>query len=117
VTEYWRAIGMPYPTAFLDIGSDLFVRKASLEYHGPAVFDDELDLCGRTARLGSTSMVFAVAMHRRGAAGRALVEAELVYVNLDPASRQPRALPQRLRQAITGFELTPPDEAARQDAR
>ena len=47
VTEYWRAIGMPYPAAFIDIGSDLFVRKATLEYHAPARYDDELEVCGR----------------------------------------------------------------------
>ena len=58
VTEYWRAIGMIYPAAFLEIGSDLFVRKATLEYHAAALFDDELELCGRTARLGTTSLMF-----------------------------------------------------------
>ena len=42
ITEYWRAIGLRYPDEFLAAGSDTFVRKASIEYHAPARFDDEL---------------------------------------------------------------------------
>ena len=31
ITEYWRAIGYPYPDALVNHGSDLFVKKASVE--------------------------------------------------------------------------------------
>ena len=110
VTEYWRAIGMPYPAAFLAIGSDLFVRKATLEYHAAAVFDDELEVCGRTTRLGTSSLTFKVEMFRRGETGSALVEGELVYVNTDPAKRTPAPLPQLLRERVLGFETTAPQE-------
>ena len=109
VTEYWRAIGMPYPAAFLEIGSDLFVRKATLEYHAPAVFDDELEVCGRTARLGRTSLVFGVGMFRRGQSD-ALVEGELVYVNTDPSTRKTQPLPELLRQRIRAFETCAPEQ-------
>jgi acyl-CoA thioester hydrolase len=109
VTEYWRAIGMPYPSAFLEIGSDLFVRKATLEYHAPAVFDDELEICGRTTRLGRTSLVFGVGMFRRGQSG-ALIEGELVYVNTDPSTRKTQPLPEILRQRIRSFETRAPEE-------
>jgi acyl-CoA thioester hydrolase len=109
VTEYWRAIGMPYPAAFLEIGSDLFVRKATLEYHAPAVFDDELEVCGRTARLGRTSLVFGVGMFRRGQSD-ALVEGELVYVNTDPSTRKTQPLPELLRQRIRAFETRAPEQ-------
>jgi acyl-CoA thioesterase FadM len=77
--------------AFLEIGSDLFVRKATLEYHTAAVFDDELELCGRTARLGTTSLVFEVGMFRLGEPDAPLIEAELVYVNIAPSTRLPTA--------------------------
>lgn len=110
VTEYWRAIGMPYPAAFLEIGSDLFVRKATLEYHAPAVFDDELEVCGRTARLGRTSLVFRVGMYRRAQSGGPLVEGDLVYVNTDPATRTTQPLPEVLRQRIRTFETRSPQE-------
>ena len=110
VTEYWRAIGMPYPAAFIDIGSDLFVRKATVE-HAPARYDDELEVCGRTARLGTTSLVFQVRMFRQGSPANALIEAELVYVNTDPSSRTTRPLPAQLRERVRGFESTAPEES------
>jgi acyl-CoA thioester hydrolase len=110
VTEYWRAIGMPYPTAFLAIGSDLYVRKATLDYHAAAVFDDELDVCGRTAQLGTTSLTFKVEMFRRGEPDTPLIEGELVYVNTEPSTRTPRPLPRRLRECVRAFETTAPAE-------
>jgi acyl-CoA thioester hydrolase len=109
VTEYWRAIGMPYPSAFLEIGSDLFVRKATLEYHAPAAFDDELEVCGRTARLGRSSLIFRVGMFRRGQSD-ALVEGELIYVNTDPSTRKTQPLPELLRQRVRVFETRAPEE-------
>ena len=32
VTEYWRAIDVQYPDDFVQQGSDLFVRKSTIEY-------------------------------------------------------------------------------------
>jgi acyl-CoA thioester hydrolase len=112
VTEYWRAIGMAYPGEFLAIGTDLYVRKASLEYHAPAVYDDELEICGRTARLGTTSLTFALEMFRAGQRDRALIAGELVYVCTDPASKLPRPLPEALRQRVRTFEISAPFEQA-----
>lgn len=117
VTEYWRAIGMAYPSAFLEIGSDLFVRKATLEYHAPARYDDELEICGRTARLGTTSLVFRVEMYRHGSTGNSLIDGELVYVNTDPATKAPQPVPQRLRERVRSFEATAPEERAENAAR
>ena len=84
VTEYWRAIGLRYPQDFLAQGCDTFVRKATLEYHSAARFDDELEICGRTARIGRSSLSFVVEMFRRTQTDPPLIGAELVYVNADP---------------------------------
>jgi acyl-CoA thioester hydrolase len=108
VTEYWRAIGMRYPDAFAAAGADIYVRKATLEYHAAAVYDDELEVCGRTTRLGNTSLVFAVAIYRRGATDAPLIEGELVYVNVDPATRRPAPLPAVLRERVRAFEPMAP---------
>jgi acyl-CoA thioester hydrolase len=110
VTEYWRAIGMAYPAAFLATGTDIFVRKASLEYHAPAVYDDELEICGRTGRLGMTSLTFAVEIFRSNQRDRALIAAELVYVCTDPSTKVPVPLPDLLRTRVRAFETTLPHE-------
>ena len=39
ITEYWRAIGVPYPQDFHERGHDTFVRKASVEYLAAARYD------------------------------------------------------------------------------
>jgi acyl-CoA thioester hydrolase len=110
LTEYWRAIGMTYPQAFAELGSDLYVRKATLEYHAPARYDDELEVCARSARLGNSSLVFEVAIFRRGETASPLISGELVYVNVDPASRSPAPLPAALRERIRAFERVAPIE-------
>jgi len=102
-TEYWRAIGVPYPSGFASLGIDAFVRKATVEYHAPARYDDELLVCGRIGRLGRSSASFAVAMFRAEETARALVEAELVYVCVD-AGAAPLAWPAQMRQRICAFE-------------
>jgi acyl-CoA thioester hydrolase len=117
VTEYWRAIGMTYPAAFLAVGSDLFVRKATLEYHASARYDDELEICGRTARLGTTSLLFTIEMYRRGQTATPLITGELVYVNTDAASKAPLALPDVLCRQVRAFETTPPEAKNEHAAR
>jgi acyl-CoA thioester hydrolase len=66
VTEYWRAVGMRYPGDFEPLGSDLYVRKATVDYRAAALYDDELEVCGRIARIGGSSLQFTVGMFRRG---------------------------------------------------
>lgn len=108
-TEYWRAIGVPYPSGFVDLGVDAFVRKATIEYHAPARYDDELVVCGRIARLGNSSADFAVAMFRADAPVQPLVDTALVYVCVD-RSGAPTAWPQPLRERMRAYETVAPAE-------
>jgi acyl-CoA thioester hydrolase len=111
VTEYWRALGLRYPDDFLQQGSDTFVRKATLAYHAPARFDDELEVCGRAARVGRSSLLFVIEIFRRGAPEAALIEAELVYVNADPATKTSRPWWPAFRGRVRSFEIVAPEEA------
>ncbi len=59
ITEYYRAIGIDYPDGIVKaFGTDLYTVKATAEYHGSAEYDDILDIHGRIARLGRSSMQF-----------------------------------------------------------
>jgi acyl-CoA thioester hydrolase len=109
ITEYWRAIGCPYPDGLLSHGSDMFVKKATVEYHGPAGYDDVLDVCVRAARIGRTSVQFLLEIHR---GGEHLVNGEIIYVNADPTTRKPTPVPTFLRQAITRYEVVAPEVAS-----
>jgi acyl-CoA thioester hydrolase len=109
VTEYYRQIGHPYPDALLAAGCDLFARKAEIEYHASAVYDDLIEVCVRVARMGNSSLQFALEIHR---GEELLVSGALIYVNADTASKRPRPLPQFLREAVRRFETTAPAEPA-----
>ncbi|HET9024234.1 MAG TPA: thioesterase family protein [Burkholderiaceae bacterium] len=111
-TEYWRAIGMRYPEDFEPVGSDLYVRRATVDYRAAAVYDDELEVCGRIARIGSTSLRFSVGMFRRGGEEAPLVAVDLVYVYVDAATKTPRRVDDAVRTKIRAFEAVAPDESS-----
>ena len=101
VTDYWRALALPYEEAMAQLGGDLYVRKASLDYHGSAHFDDRLDVALKCARIGNSSMVFSGAIFR---GDEALIGGELVYVFADPATQTSRPVPPALRRLVECFE-------------
>ena len=108
IADYWRAIGLPYPDGYVErYGSDMFLRKATVEYLGSAQYDDELDVLCRASRLGRSSLTFVFEVWRQAAAPL-LLTAELVYVNADPASKSSQPLPAELRDRVRRFETTAP---------
>jgi acyl-CoA thioester hydrolase len=107
VTEYYRAIGKPYPDAILAEGSDLYAKKAEIEYHASAVYDDIIDVCVRVSRIGRSSFVFSIELYRED---ELLVSGSLIYVNANPETRKSAPLPETLTGAFRDFESLSPDE-------
>ena len=105
ITEYWRAIGLPYPGALLEQGNDTFAVKATIEYKAPAHYDDLLDVMVRVGRIGRTSLQFVLQIDR---GDTQLISGELIYVNADAATRKPVPVPAFLREAIVRFERVAP---------
>ena len=105
LTEYWRAIGLPYPQAFADEGCDTFMVAANQTYRDAARFDDLLDVGLRVTYLGATSFRIAFDIRRDGAT---LVDGAAAYVNGKAATRRPAPLGQALLRQVTAFEPAPP---------
>ncbi len=101
VTDYWRAIALPYEDAFAHLGGELYVKKASVEYHASARYEDQLDVALKCSRIGNSSMVFTGAIFRGEAL---LITCELIYVFADPATQRSKPVPDLLRQVLLGFE-------------
>ena len=101
ITDYWRALALPYEEAMTQLGGELYVKKASVQYHGSARFDDRLAVALKCERIGNSSMVFAGAIFR---GEELLISCELVYVFADPASQTSRPVPPGLRRLIERFE-------------
>ena len=101
VADYWRALGLPYEEAMHRLQGDLYVKKATVEYHASAKMDDRLDIGMRCARIGNSSMAFECGIFRDE---RLLVTVDLLYVFADPATQTSRPVPQALRDCLEGYE-------------
>ncbi|MBC7549151.1 MAG: GNAT family N-acetyltransferase, partial [Polaromonas sp.] len=97
----WRALGLPYVAAMAQLGGDLYVKKAVLEYHGSAAFDDVLQVALKCQRIGTSSITFVGAVFR---GDQTLVTGEIIYVFADPRTQQSQPVPDALRQLLTAFE-------------
>ncbi|HJS38832.1 MAG TPA: thioesterase family protein [Burkholderiales bacterium] len=107
IADYWRAIGLAYPDGYVEkYASDVFLRKATLEYLGSARYEDELEVFCRASRLGRSSMTFQFEIWRGTA--DLLITAELVYVNAHPQSKTAVPLPEEFRRRVLAFERTAP---------
>jgi YbgC/YbaW family acyl-CoA thioester hydrolase len=85
VADYWRALALPYEEAMHQLGGDLYVKKATLEYNASARYDDVLDIG-----------IFH--------GDKLLVSGELLYVYADPSTQTSRRVPDNLRALLEGFE-------------
>jgi YbgC/YbaW family acyl-CoA thioester hydrolase len=101
VAGYWRALALPYAESMASLGGDLYVRKATVEYHASARYDDRLDVGMRCARIGTSSIQFLGGVFR---GDELLVSGELIYVFADPHSQTSRPVPPSLRAVLEGYE-------------
>ncbi len=105
ITDYWRALALPYQEAMEQLGGDLYVVKATVEFHASARVDDTLDVAMKCQRIGNSSLVFQGAIFR---GEEHLISGEIVYVFADPATQRSRPVPAALREILQGFEAGEP---------
>lgn len=101
ITDYWRALAMPYAEGMELLQGDLYVVKATVEFHASAHMDDMVDVALRCEHIGKSSMRFKGAIFR---GEDHLISAELVYVFADPTTQTSRPVPDALRAMLLGFE-------------
>ena len=101
MSEYWRALALPYEASMHILGGEMYVKKATVEYHASAKLDDTLDVGLRCARIGNSSCLFEAAIF---CGDRLLVTGELVYVFADPARQTSTPVPAALRAMLEGYE-------------
>jgi YbgC/YbaW family acyl-CoA thioester hydrolase len=101
IGDYWRALALPYEAAMHQLEGDLYVKKAGVEYHASARYDDRLDIGLRCERIGNSSLLFGGGIFR---GDELLVTGELLYVFADPATQTSKPVPPALREVLRGFE-------------
>ncbi len=103
ITEYWRVLSKGEQAWLTETFSRLYVVKATIEFHRPARFDDQLSVSTRCARLGRSSMTVDFEISRDG---EHLVSGQSIYVYAHEGKSLP--IPDDLRRRIHGFEKIPP---------
>lgn len=108
VTEYARAVGLPNVLSQQRTGKEFFARKATVEYHAPAKYDDELQIHVRVGYIGNTSLRFVLEIY----CDQTLVTSgELVYVCVDSQTRTSTPLPVDWKRAVMDYEVSPIEQA------
>ena len=101
ITDYWRALALPYQETMHQLGGDLYVVKATVEFHASARADDQIEVAMKCSRIGNSSLTFTGAIFR---GDEHLITGEIIYVFADPATQTSRPVPPVLRDILTGFE-------------
>ncbi|MBT9549300.1 MAG: YbgC/FadM family acyl-CoA thioesterase [Hydrogenophaga sp.] len=101
ISDYWRALALPYEASMRQLEGDLYVVKATVEFHASAQLDDQIDIAMKCSRIGSSSITFTGAIFR---GDDHLITGELIYVFADPATQTSSPVPEALRHILLGFE-------------
>ena len=101
IGDYWRLLAFPYEVGMHRLGGDLYVKKAGVEYHASARYDDQLDVGLKCERIGNSSLQFRGGVFR---GDQLLVEGELIYVYANPATQKSQPVPAVLRDLLMDFE-------------
>jgi len=102
--EYLRALGLLHA----ERPGDFVMRANDVEYFAPAVFDDEIEVFVRVARVGRTSVTFAFAAYREPD-DVLMVTAHQTLVYVDLVERKACPVPEDYREKV--FELAGDDAA------
>lgn len=113
ISEYWRALALPYEDAMHQLAGELYLKKASVEFNASARMDDTLDVAMSCSRIGNSSMTMTGAIFR---GEEHLITAELIYVFADPATQTSKPVPEPLRVALQAYEAGEPMVSVRTGA-
>jgi acyl-CoA thioester hydrolase len=107
ITDYIRTLPYKYGLGGdKAAGTDFHIVKATVEYRAPIRFDDEIEVGVRTAKLGRTSIVYALAIFRKGG-DAVLSTGEVIWVNTDVKAMKSAPLPEALVAAVRKREAVP----------
>jgi acyl-CoA thioester hydrolase len=100
--EYHRMLGL----LGMDTGEpgvEFVMRACAIEYHAPAVFDDEIAVFVRVKRIGTTSATYEFAAYR-ARDDVLVVTATQTLVLVDLERRKAHAIPAAFRTTIGAYE-------------
>jgi len=103
ITEYCRTLPYDLFGQARASGIDFHTVRSLVEYKAPIRLDQELEIGCRAARLGRSSLTFALGIFPKGSVAL-LATGEIVWVNTDQRSHQPVAIGEPLRRLLEARE-------------
>jgi acyl-CoA thioester hydrolase len=100
--EYHRMLGL----LGMDIGEpgvEFVMRACTIDYHAPAMFDDEIEVFVRVKRIGRTSATYDLAAYRTRD-DQLLVTADQTLVLVDLDERKACSIPEEFRAVVRAYE-------------
>jgi acyl-CoA thioester hydrolase len=103
ITEYFRALPYDYRGQVTRTGEDFHTVRTLVEYQQPIVFDEDIEVCLRTSRLGRSSLTFLLEIHPQGL-DDLRATGEVVWVNTDQTTHKSAAVPAQLADKLRAYE-------------
>lgn len=95
INEYLRDLPHNYIEHVKQTGTDFHVVKVTVEFFAPSHFDDEIEVCVRTGRIGRSSLTFFIEIFPKNS-DTTLVKGKVVWVNTDQNTHKSVPLPEAL---------------------
>lgn len=103
IHEYFRALDPDYWDRADRLGQEVHTVRVVVDYSKPIEFDEDIEVHVRTARVGRSSMTFAVEIHP-AAAEDLRASGEVVWVNAGRNTHQSAPLPKEVVERLVAFE-------------
>lgn len=97
--EFFRALPWDLRGQWTQDGTDFHTVKATVEYHRPVLFDEQIRVAVQPARIGTSSITFALSLDVTGE-DHCRASGEVVWVNACQKSHESRPVPDGLRSRL-----------------
>ncbi len=106
IFEFYRALGYEQTREAHELLEDWHVVRALVEYRAPLVYDQQFEVAVRVARMGRTSLTYALAIFPLGE-NTLLTTGEIVQVYTNQRNHRPVAIPEHVRNLYRAFAPFP----------
>lgn len=103
LTEYFRVMNFDFIESAARTEHDFHVVRSVVEYKIPIIYDQQVDVAVRVARIGRSSITFELAIFGQGT-DDLCTTGEVVWVYTDRRSHRPSPVPDELRAKIKGID-------------
>lgn len=104
ILEYFRAVLGEHWLTEYEVRFNIVLRHANLSFVRSAMMDDWLIIGCRTIKFGNSSSTVEFVIVRQDEPKQPLLQAEIVYVNVDAETGEALAIPDDVREAVIRYE-------------